>query len=211
MTETALKPLVLATRNEGKVKELAGPLAACGFAVQLPPEDMPEVVESGKTFRENALLKARTYAAATGLPALADDSGLIVDDLCGTPGVFSARYGNDIPLLEGESNDQRNIRKVLQKMALLRQPLQYKGEARFHCSMAVAWPHAEKPDIVTKGIWEGHIVMEARGSNGFGYDPIFEDAASGKTAAEMTLEEKNAISHRAKALAALLDELKAQA
>lgn len=205
-----LKPLVLATRNPGKIKELAGPLAECGFAVQLPPEDMPEVVESGKTFKENALLKARTYATATGLPALADDSGIIVDDLCGTPGVFSARYGNDIPLLEAESNDQRCNRKVLDKLAALRQPLQYNGEARFHCCMAMAWPHGEHEDIVARGVWEGRIVSKPRGPNGFGYDPIFEDIVTGKTAAELTLDEKQAVSHRSKALADLVEQLKAR-
>lgn len=202
-----LVPLVLATRNPGKVRELAAPLAARGFAVQSPPPDMPEVEENGATFADNALLKARAVAARTCLPALADDSGLEVDALGGAPGVYSARYGDDLPDADPhdsrEIRDARNNRKLLAALHGLPGP----HAARFRCCMALVWPHGEQPDLVVHGSWEGSIADAPRGAGGFGYDPLFVDPASGRTAAELAPAEKMGRSHRAQALAALLHAL----
>lgn len=208
MSSSPLAPLILATRNPGKVRELAAPLAARGFAVRALPDDMPDVEETGATFEENALIKARAASAATGLPALADDSGLEVDDLGGRPGVLSARYGDDIPALAGESRDQRNNRKLLSALAALPSPLPRGGRARFRCCMALVFPPQDaKDDIVVHGVWEGTIAPRPAGEGGFGYDPLFLDPASGRTAAELDREEKMARSHRGRALALLLDRL----
>ena len=192
----SLLPLVLATRNPGKARELAAPLAARGFAVQLPPPAMPDVEETGGSFEENALLKARAAAAFTGLPALADDSGLEVDALGGEPGVRSARYARAV-------RDARNNRKLLAALADPALP----RTARFRCCMALVRPDGTKADVVAHGVWEGSIATEPRGDGGFGYDPLFLDPASGRTAAELALEEKKARSHRGQALARLLDAL----
>ena len=203
----SLLPLVLATRNPGKARELAAPLAARGFAVQLPPPAMPDVEETGGSFEENALLKARAAAAFTGLPALADDSGLEVDALGGEPGVRSARYADDAP--DARPDDARavrappNNRKLLAALADPALP----RTARFRCCMALVRPDGTKADVVAHGVWEGSIATEPRGDGGFGYDPLFLDPASGRTAAELALEEKKARSHRGQALARLLDAL----
>ncbi|MCH5276772.1 MAG: RdgB/HAM1 family non-canonical purine NTP pyrophosphatase [Desulfovibrionaceae bacterium] len=203
----SLLPLVLATRNPGKVRELAAPLALRGFAVQSLPDAMPDVEESGSSFEENALLKARAAAAFTGLPALADDSGLEVDALGGAPGVRSARYADDAPDARPDDaravRDERNNRKLLRALADPALP----RAARFRCCMALVWPGGTRADIVTHGAWEGSITHAPRGGNGFGYDPVFLDPASGRTGAELTLEEKKARSHRGKALARLLEEM----
>lgn len=202
-----LLPLILATRNPGKVRELAAPLAERGFAVQLPPAAMPDVEESGGSFEENALLKARAAAAFTGLPALADDSGLEVDALGGAPGVRSARYADDAPDARPEDprfvRDARNNRKLLTALADPTLP----RTARFRCCMALVRPDKTKADVVAHGVWEGSIAAEPRGDGGFGYDPLFLDPASGRTAAELDPEEKKARSHRGRALARLLDAL----
>lgn len=206
----SLLPLVLATRNPGKVRELAEPLAARGFAVQLPPPAMPDVEETGSSFEENALLKARAAAAFTGLPALADDSGLEVDALQGAPGVRSARYADDVPEARPDDDravrDARNNRKLL---AALADPSLSRA-ARFRCCMALVRPDGAQPDVVVHGVWEGSIVRAPRGEGGFGYDPLFLDPASGRTAAELSQEEKTSRSHRGQALARLLDALDRQ-
>lgn len=203
----SLLPLVLATRNPGKVRELAAPLAMRGFAVQLPPDAMPDVEETGKSFEENALLKARAAAAFTGLPSLADDSGLEVDALDGAPGVHSARYADDEPDARPDDEravrDARNNRKLLKALADPALP----RSARFRCCMALVWPGGTKADLVAHGTWEGSITHAPRGGNGFGYDPLFLDPASGRTGAELALEEKKSRSHRGKALARLLEAL----
>lgn len=203
----SLLPLVLATRNPGKVRELAAPLAARGFAVQLPPPTMPDVEEAGGSFEENALLKARSAAAFTGLPALADDSGLEVDALGGDPGVRSARYADDAPDARPDDTravrDARNNRKLLTALADPALP----RSARFCCCMALVRPDGTKADVVVHGVWEGSIATAPRGDGGFGYDPLFLDPASGRTAAELDLEEKKARSHRGRALTRLLDAL----
>jgi len=206
-------PLILATRNPGKMRELAEPLGQRGFDVRLLPDDAPDVEETGVTFAENALLKARAAALATGLPALADDSGLEVDDLGGQPGVRSARYGDDLPTQEGESRDQRNIRKLLAALTALPEPLPHDRKARFHCCMALVFPPTEtetktkQKDILVHGCWEGRIVSSPQGDNGFGYDPVFFDPILNRTAAQLAPEEKMARSHRAQALRLLLEEL----
>lgn len=207
---TRPQTLILATRNQGKVKELKEPLARFGFDVQSLPDDFPEVAETGSTFEENALIKAHAVADALLVPAVADDSGIEVDALGGAPGVYSARYSLDWPEVEGESTDARNNRKLL---AALEGVSAKSRTARFRCCMAMVYPSSWKDrpaDIVVSGAWEGSIVEKPSGSNGFGYDPLFLDPASGRTGAELSREEKMARSHRGKALEKLLAVLESR-
>ena len=198
---TPADTVVLATRNQGKVRELEEPLRAFGLRVvglyAFP--DLPEVEETRTTFEENALLKAQTVSRQTGLTAIADDSGLEVDALDGAPGVHSARYSDDMPDLPGGSKDARNNLKLL--AALSSVPLGQRS-ARFRSVIAVCTPEGKK--LVTSGQWEGRIGYAPRGKNGFGYDPLFFDPEIGRTAAELTREEKMARSHRGQALRELL-------
>ena len=193
------KTIVLATRNANKTRELAGRLASAGVRVidlsHFP--EMGETEETGASFDENALVKARAAAKFTGLPAVADDSGLCVDALGGGPGIFSARFADDWECLPGETRDQRNTRKLLHELRGKKN-----RKARYHASIAGALPDGS--ETVVQGEWEGEILLEPRGSNGFGYDPVFFDPLAGKTAAEMSAEEKTSRSHRGKALNALL-------
>lgn len=194
--------ILLATSNPGKIAELHSALEDYGLTV-LGLQDFPqldEVEENGETFAENALLKARHGAKATGLVTIADDSGLIVDFLEDQPGVRSARFAEELPFLEGENRDQRNIRKLLAIMQGVRQ----RGCA-FVTAMACVKPSGEK--LLTRGEWRGRLLESPRGSNGFGYDPVFFDAETGKAAAELARAEKNARSHRGKALRELLARL----
>jgi XTP/dITP diphosphohydrolase len=191
--------LVLATRNAHKVGELADILRATGLDVELLPlpDDAPEVVEDGLTFAENALKKARSAAAATGLPSVADDSGLCVDALNGMPGVFSARWagvGRD---------DAANLRLVLDQVADV--PDEHRG-AHFTCAAAVAMPSGE--ERVVEGRMTGVLIRTPRGTGGFGYDPAFVPLGHELTTAEMPAEEKNAISHRGEAFRALAPVLR---
>lgn len=207
---TRPQTLILATRNQGKVKELKEPLARFGFDVQSLPDDFPEVAETGSTFEENALIKAHAVADALLVPAVADDSGIEVDALGGAPGVYSARYSLDWPEVEGESTDARNNRKLI---AALEGVSAERRTARFRCCMAMVYPSSWKDrpeDIVVSGAWEGSIVEKPSGSNGFGYDPLFLDPASGRTGAELSREEKMARSHRGKALEKLLAVLESR-
>lgn len=194
--------IVLATRNRGKVAELQKLLE--GNALEVLPldsfPDIPEVPETGSTYAENALLKARAVAAATGLVAIADDSGLSVDALAGAPGIFSARYGDDWAQLPGESRDQRNIRKLLHAMRGL--PPE---ERDCHFETAIAAVAPEGTELVVSGKWPGRVLLAPQGGNGFGYDPVFLDPESGRSAAQLDPAEKNAISHRGRALRALLE------
>ena len=199
---TTPRTLILATRNQGKVRELRDPLARFGFDVQSLPEDFPEIEENGTTFEENALIKARAVAEALGVAAAADDSGLEVDALGGAPGVYSARYSEDWPAVEGESKDERNNRKLLVELEGV--PFE-KRTARFRCCMALVIPDGE--EIVVSGSWEGNIGFERAGANGFGYDPLFIDPELELTGAELTREAKMVRSHRGKALAKLLAEV----
>ena len=190
--------VVLATRNEGKLRELARIL---GTDVRLSGLDAfpgaPDVPETEATFEANALLKARAVAAYTGLPAVADDSGLCVDALNGMPGVLSARWAGR-PRINRQSDDKANLELVLAQVADV--PDDRLG-ARFVCAAALVDPAGG--EWVTTGEVAGRLVREPRGSGGFGYDPIFEPDGFDLTTAEMTPEAKDAISHRGRAFRAL--------
>ena len=162
-----------------------------------------EIPENGSTFAENALVKAGTGADYTGLISVADDSGLEVDALGGRPGIYSARYSDDWFSNPGETKDQRNIRKLLYE---LKDVPYERRQARFVCCMAAVKPgHYEPEDtLVVQGTWEGRILNEAIGENGFGYDPVFCDIIMGVTAAQMSAEDKMARSHRGNALRSLV-------
>ncbi|WP_374290337.1 RdgB/HAM1 family non-canonical purine NTP pyrophosphatase [Desulfovibrio desulfuricans] len=201
MSHSKALRIVLATHNAGKVRELADPLTEFGVDV-LGLSSFPEIgeiEETGTTFEENALIKARAVAALTGLVSVADDSGLEVDALSKAPGVYSARYSDDWQSQPGESRDARNIRKLLHEMANV--PADKRG-CRFVSCMAAVRPDGK--ELVVRGTWEGQLLESRRGDNGFGYDPVFFDKLIGKTAAELTRDEKNSRSHRGNALRALL-------
>jgi XTP/dITP diphosphohydrolase len=188
--------LVLATRNPHKVGELQAILTGAGVDVELVGmsdfPDVPDVVEDGLTFAANALKKARAAAAGTGLPAVADDSGLCVDALNGMPGVFSARWAGR------HGDDAANLDLVLAQLADVADDLR---GAWFECVAALAMPAGE--ERVADGRIEGVLLRARRGSGGFGYDPIFLPNGHDRTTAEMPAEEKNAISHRGRAFRAL--------
>jgi XTP/dITP diphosphohydrolase len=191
--------VVLATGNKGKVREFSELLAEREMLV-VPQSDfaVPDVDETGLTFVENAIIKARNAAAHTGLPAIADDSGLEVDYLNGAPGIYSARYAGP----DGDSS--ANNAKLLQ--ALTGVPEQQRS-ARFQC-LLVYLRHADDPTpIICQGTWEGRILETARGDAGFGYDPLFHVPGEGCSAAELPADRKNAISHRGQALRCLLAAL----
>ncbi|MDZ7577248.1 MAG: RdgB/HAM1 family non-canonical purine NTP pyrophosphatase [Candidatus Nanopelagicales bacterium] len=198
--------LVLASRNAKKIEELRRILAAAGLdAVVRGPEaftDLPEIPEIGATFSENAMHKAVAVASATGLVAVADDSGLCVDALNGMPGVLSARWAG------GHGDDAANVRLVLDQMRDV--PDRRRG-AHFACAAAVAVPGEDGSIVdmrVVEGIAEGALARSPRGERGFGYDPIFVPEGFAVTAAELTSAEKDAISHRGKALRSLADLLR---
>lgn len=195
-----MQKVVLATGNAGKVRELADLLAAFGLDIVAQTElGVTSAEETGLTFIENAILKARHAAAITGLPAIADDSGLAVDALGGAPGIYSARYAGE------DASDLQNLNKLLTALETVPDG---KRQAQFHCVL-VYLRHAEDPTpLVFHGSWEGEITRSAAGEGGFGYDPIFYVPALGKTAAELSREEKRAVSHRGKALTLLLDAMR---
>ena len=200
---TSTDTVILATRNQGKVKELEEPLRAFGIRIvglDAFPE-LPEVEETGTTFEENARLKAETVARLTGLVAIADDSGLEVDALGGAPGVYSARYSDDRPDIAGASRDAKNITKLLEALVNVPEAVR---TARFRSVIIACTPEGQS--LVTAGAWEGIIATAPQGTNGFGYDPVFYDPESGRTAAELTREEKTARSHRGQAMRALLEQ-----
>ena len=194
--------LVLASGNAGKLKELQAMLAGLPLQVVAQRElGVGEVAETGLTFVENALIKARHACSVTGLPALADDSGLIVDALGGAPGLYSARYAGS------PTDDAANNAKLLDA---LREVPAERRSARFY-AVIVLLRHADDPQpLICEGSWEGRIIDTPRGSNGFGYNPVFLDEELGLTAAEMQPEQKNGRSHRAKALQLLLQQLQRQ-
>jgi XTP/dITP diphosphohydrolase len=195
-----MQKIVLATGNSGKVRELANLLAGVGLDVVAQTElGVESAEETGLTFIENAILKARHAAQATGLPAIADDSGLAVNVLGGVPGIYSARYAGM------NASDQENREKLL--VALKDVPEAQRG-AQFHCVL-VYMRHAQDPTpLVFHGQWAGVIAHQPAGAAGFGYDPIFYVPERSKTASELTLEEKHAISHRGQALKLMLDALR---
>jgi XTP/dITP diphosphohydrolase len=183
--------VVLATRNRSKVVEIVDALHLEGvrFESLADHPNAPEVVEDGDTFEANARKKAREIAAATGLPALADDSGLVVDALDGAPGVRSARFAGD------SADDDANRVELLKRVNGVAEE---KRTARFVCVLALALPSGE--EMVVEGVCEGRILTEERGSGGFGYDPLFVADGFTRTFAEMTRAEKAALSHRGRAL-----------
>lgn len=191
------QPLIIATTNQGKIRELAAAFAARSLGVTLrgleAAPGLAPVEETGATFEENALLKARAVYACAGLPALADDSGLVVDALNGAPGIRSARYAGP------DATDEQNNRKLL---AELENVPHEERTARFVCVLALVLPQGR--ERIFRGTWEGRIALAPAGSGGFGYDPLFVDPEVGKTAAELTPDEKNRRSHRGRAVAALL-------
>jgi XTP/dITP diphosphohydrolase len=196
-TDPLKKTLVLATRNPGKIKELEALLSGLGFAVlglgAFP--DIGEVEETGATFAENALLKARAVAQATGLVSLADDSGLQVEALSGAPGVYSARYSGQ------DATDDKNNLKLLDA---LKDVPEDQRDCRFVSVVAACAPNGA--ELLAEGRWEGRVLAAQRGAGGFGYDPLFLDLELGKSAAELAPAEKNARSHRGRALRALLTD-----
>lgn len=195
-----MKRVVFASGNAGKVREVAQMLR--GLDIELLAQSdffVPDVEETGLTFVENALIKARNACAHTGRPVIADDSGLEVDGLDGEPGIYSARYAGE------PTDDEANNRRLLDELCDVPES---EWTARFHCVL-VYLRHARDPvPLVCHGAWEGRIVETPRGDNGFGYDPLFLDPTLGRTAAELEPATKNRVSHRAKALQALIERLR---
>lgn len=195
----AMKKIVLASNNPGKVREFNQLLS--GQEIEVIPQSefgVVEVEETGLTFVENAILKARNAALLTGLAAIADDSGIEVDALNGKPGIYSARYAGV------NATDQENLEKLL--TALAEQP-DAKRTARFQCLM-VYMKHAEDPTpLICQGTWEGSILSKPQGDNGFGYDPVFYVPEHNCSSAELSPEVKNQMSHRGQALRLLMDAL----
>ncbi|MFJ7908837.1 RdgB/HAM1 family non-canonical purine NTP pyrophosphatase [Kitasatospora sp. NPDC096204] len=193
--------LILATRNQHKVTELRAILADAGLDVELVGADaypeIPDVPETGVTFAENALLKAHALARATGLPAVADDSGLCVDVLNGAPGIFSARWSGK------HGDDRANLDLLLAQLSDIAEP--HRG-AHFFCAAAVALP--DGTERVVEGRLLGTLRTAPAGDGGFGYDPILQPLGETRTCAELTAEEKNAISHRGQAFRALAPVVK---
>jgi XTP/dITP diphosphohydrolase len=190
--------LILASNNAGKLKEFAQLLVPIGFDLHPQGEyDVPEAEEPFATFVENALAKARHAARLTGLPALADDSGVCVNALGGAPGVYSARFAGE------PKSDARNSAKLVADLAA------HADKSAYYYCVLVYVRHADDPQpVIADGAWHGEIVADARGEGGFGYDPHFLLPALGRTAAELDAAEKNAVSHRGQALRALVDKLK---
>lgn len=191
--------IVLATGNPGKVRELQELLADSCYEIR-PQSDYatPEAVEDGLGFVENALIKARNASKHTGLPAIADDSGIAVDALNGAPGIYSARYAG------AGASDEQNLQLLLQNMQGVDDD---DRTARFICLMVYV-RHAEDPTpIICQGEWQGTLLREPSGENGFGYDPIFFVAEKGCSSAELAADEKNRLSHRGKALQCLVQQL----
>lgn len=198
-----MQELVLATSNKGKVIELEGLLQPFGWHVRAQSEwQFEEAEETGLTFIENAIIKARHAAAHTGLPALADDSGLAVDALQGAPGIYSARYAGP------QCSDQDNIAKLLDAMKTI--PTEQR-QASFHCVL-VYLTHAQDPTpIVCHGQWHGQITEQSAGEGGFGYDPIFWVPSEHCTAAQLSADQKRQLSHRGQALRGLVQQLQLRA
>ncbi len=190
--------IVLASKNAGKLAELQALLAPLPVHLESQADHgVPSAEETGATFIENALIKARAVAAATGMAALADDSGLVVPALHGAPGIFSARYAGT------HGDDQANNRKLVEQMNRVGE-----RQAYFYCAMALL-RHADDPTpLLATAAWHGEIVAQPAGDQGFGYDPHFFVPALGKTAAQLPAPEKNRLSHRGQATAALIAQLR---
>ncbi|MEJ2391924.1 MAG: RdgB/HAM1 family non-canonical purine NTP pyrophosphatase [Gammaproteobacteria bacterium] len=194
-----MKKIVLASNNKGKLREIGQLLA--GLDIEVAPQSefgVEDIEETGLSFVENAILKARNAARHTGLPAIADDSGLEVDALKGAPGIYSARYAGN------GASDSDNVQKLLDELNRL-------GEvprtARFQCLMVYLRHELDPTPLICQGTWEGVIVDSPQGNNGFGYDPVFYLISDKCTAAQLSSQRKNDLSHRGQALNCLLDKL----
>jgi XTP/dITP diphosphohydrolase len=191
------RKIVIATMNNHKVSEIKALIGDCYDVMTQDAFSIPSVPETGKSFEENALIKANVVAKKTNLLTLADDSGLEVDLLGGNPGIYSARYAGP------DSSDDENNKKLIEELD------KYKGQkilARFHSVIALVDPSADAPKIF-HGTWEGRIIFDQKGNHGFGYDPLFYIDEHKCTAAELSQQEKNILSHRAKAMKSLCDYL----
>lgn len=188
--------LVLATGNKGKVRELQGRLSSLGISVLAQTElGVAEVAETGLTFIENALIKARNACKHTGKPAIADDSGLVVPALQGAPGLYSARYAG------AEASDADNIKLLLANMETLTGE---QRQAAFYCSLVYLRHETDPAPLIAVGSWAGNILLQPQGQQGFGYDPVFWLPELGLSAAELSPELKHQHSHRGKALSQLI-------
>ncbi len=192
------RTLILASNNAGKLKEFGALLAPLDFALRIQGEfNVPEAEEPFFTFVENAIGKARHASRLTGLPALADDSGVCVNALGGAPGVYSARYAGE------PKSDQRNNDKLIADLA------SHADKSAYYYCVLVFVRHADDPQpVIADGRWNGEMIATSRGTGGFGYDPYFLIPSLQKTAAELTAEEKNRLSHRGQALRALIEKLR---
>jgi XTP/dITP diphosphohydrolase len=194
-----INKLVLATGNEGKVTELSAML--CGLDIEVLPQGefiTQEAEESGGTFVENAIIKARHAAKMSGLPAIADDSGLVVDSLEGAPGIYSARFAGP------QASDQDNITKLLADMQDIPTHLR---QAKFVCVLVFMRHEHDPTPLICQGVWQGQISQACHGENGFGYDPVFWLADLDCSSAQLTKQQKNTLSHRGQALQQLLSQL----
>lgn len=191
--------LVLASGNKGKLRELSEMLSPLGWKVGRQSDwGVSEAIEDGLSFIENALIKARHASKHTGLPALGDDSGLVVDALQGAPGIYSARYAG------ADADDQANNRKLLREL----EGVSRSGRtAHFYCAMALVRFEDDPAPIIATGAWHGVITDSPAGVGGFGYDPLFWIPGEGCTSAELPAEKKNRLSHRGRALAQMLEQL----
>lgn len=198
MTDSRNK-IVLASNNAGKIREINSLLEKAGFEI-LPLKQFTagEAVEDGLSFVENAIKKARFAASASGLPAIADDSGIEVDALNGQPGIYSARYAGE------DATDQQNVEKMLEAMNGI--PDEQRS-ARFQCLMVYVRDENDPVPVICQGSWEGKILTAPQGENGFGYDPVFFVPEENCSAAELAAERKNQLSHRGKALKQLVNKL----
>ena len=196
---TRSNQIVLASGNAGKLREIAQLLE--GLNLEILPQsefNVPEVEETGLTFVDNAILKARNAAHYTGLPAIADDSGIAVDVLRGRPGIYSARFAGI------GASDEENLEKLIRMV----EPFpDEERTARFICSMVYIRHEEDHVPVIAEGVWEGQLLIDPKGQNGFGYDPIFYVSSQQCTSAELPPEIKNKLSHRGQALRKLLEQL----
>lgn len=193
------RQIVLASNNPGKLREIGQLLAGHDITIQPQSDfDAPDVEETGLTFVENAILKARNAAHYSGLPAIADDSGIEVDALNGAPGIYSARYAGS------GASDRNNLQKLLDE---LKDVPENKRSARFQCLIVYLRHEKDPTPLIYQGTWEGRILPEPRGTSGFGYDPIFFVPEKDCASAELSPEEKNQLSHRGQALRQLVSAL----
>jgi XTP/dITP diphosphohydrolase len=192
------RTLILASNNAGKLKEFSALLAPINFDLHTQAEfNVPEAEEPHVTFVENAIAKARHASRLTGLPALADDSGVCVNALGGAPGVYSARFAGE------PKSDQRNNEKLIADLA------SHADKSAYYYCVLVFVRHADDPQpVIADGRWDGEMIAQPRGQGGFGYDPYFWIPSLQKTAAELSAEEKNRLSHRGQALRALIEKLR---